>query len=620
MQADRVKVVTKESNKMRHKIFLFLIFICFFSLSPVVVAVGIMEVDEISPGMKGYGKTVFSGKKIETFDVEILGVLKNWEARSDMILIKMSGGPLNRTGIISGMSGSPVYVEDKLVGAVSHGWSFAKDAVAGVTPIRAMLNILKIEPHIDGSAFVNRDKDWSVPAKTQDPDIVNRLLSHGSLFKNRPAKNSLFQNPFTIDLVPLHTPLMVSGFDSRSLRGSSQLFNKFGWFPFQVNRKETSDDVDLQEFTPGASVAVEIIRGDLSASVIGTLTYREGSDILAFGHPIVQVGTTDLPMSTAHVYTILACQSGSVKMAIPEKVIGSICQDRKPAIAGKIGTFTRMIPCQAEIKGALDTTYNFEIVHDSLLTPNLFQMAVESALLATEKSIGEKLMDLKLDIEIADRHKPITIQNIFFDPGPLWFQIHNVIQPIDALMSNEFKPVTIQSIKLSVTILGTENTASIENIRVSGKWVAPGEEVLLRVRVRPDKQEDVILPVTVKIPENVSPGSTIMVTVSDAGHSELLENDCAPGQLIPRNFEQLVHSIEKGNSNQNIMVRVRLNKRGLTYMGEDFPSLPNSLLNIMTLSNQSGVMSLQSDIVKQIETNWLVTGNESIHLFVENES
>jgi hypothetical protein len=483
-----------------------------------------------------------------------------------------------------------------------------------------MLNVLKIESEINGSTLVSEEKAWSVPAETQDPDVVNRLLLQETMYKNRLAKNSNHQHPFTIDLVPIHTPLMVSGFDNRSLRRSSQLFNEFGWFPFQVNREETSNATDLQGFTPGASVAVEIIRGDLSASVIGTLTYREGNDILAFGHPIVQVGTTNLPMSTAHVYTILACQSGSVKMAVPEKVIGSIIQDRKPAIAGKIGSFTQMIPCQAEIKGALDITYNFEIVHDRLLTPNLFQMAVESALLATEKSIGEKLMDLKLDIEISDRLNPITIQNVFFDPGPSWFQIHNVIQPIAALMSNEFKPVTIQSIKLSANILETKNTASIENIRVSNKWVAPGDEVLFHVRVKPYKQKDVFLPVTIKIPENVSPGSTIKVTVCDANQSELLEMNCAPGQLIPRNFEQLVHSIENGKSNQNIMVRVRLNKKGLTYMGEDFPSLPNSLLNIMALSNQSGVTSLQSDIVKQIETNWLITGKESINIFVENES
>ncbi|MCP5005967.1 MAG: hypothetical protein GY941_18820 [Planctomycetes bacterium] len=605
---------------MVQKTSLFFLLICFLFMSSFVMAVETMDVDEITPGMKGYGKTVFSGKRIEVFNVEILGVLKNWEARSDMILIKMSGGPLSNTGIISGMSGSPVYIENRLIGAVSHGWSFAKDAIAGVTPIRAMLNILKIESQIDGSTLVDWHNAWSVPANTQDPDIVDRLLSQKTMFSNKLTSNNNPHLPLTIDLVPIYTPLMVSGFDSRSLRRSSQQFNEFGWFPVQVNREVVGNTADLQDFTPGASVAVELIRGDFSASVIGTLTYRDGDNILAFGHPMVQVGTTDLPMSTAYVYTILACQSGSVKMAVPEKVIGSIRQDRKPAIAGKIGIFTRMIPCQARIRGALDIAYNFEIVHDRLLTPNLFQMAVESALLATEKSIGEKLVDLKLDITIADRNNPITIKNVFFDPGPSWFQIQNVIQPISDLMNNEFKPITIQSIELSANILKTENTASIGSIRINKKWVAPGDEVLLHVRVKPYKQDDVYLPVTIKIPDNVSPGSTICLTVCDAGQSELLDLECAPGQMIPKDFEQLVHSIENVKSNQNVIVRVSLNKRGLTCMGEDFPSLPNSLLNIMALSNQSGVMSLQCDIVKQIETKWLITGNKSINLFVENES
>ena len=124
------------------------LFILIIFFSHTVIALETMDTDEITPGMKGYGRTVFSGNQIESFDVEILGVLKNWEARNDMILVKMTGGPLEKTGIIAGMSGSPVYVDNKLIGAVSHGWSFAKDAIAGVTPIRAMMDVLKIDSKI----------------------------------------------------------------------------------------------------------------------------------------------------------------------------------------------------------------------------------------------------------------------------------------------------------------------------------------------------------------------------------------------------------------------------------------------------------------------------------------
>ena len=150
----------------------------------VVIASETMGTDEITPGMKGYGKTVFSGKKIETFDVEILGVLKNWEAGNDMILIKMTGGPLERTGIIAGMSGSPVYIDDKLIGAVSHGWSYSKDAIAGVTPIRAMMDVLEIDSQNRKSISTGKNNTWSTSLNTQDSNVVAKLKSYGLLHKD----------------------------------------------------------------------------------------------------------------------------------------------------------------------------------------------------------------------------------------------------------------------------------------------------------------------------------------------------------------------------------------------------------------------------------------------------
>ncbi len=366
------------------------LFILLVFFSHTVIALETMDTDEITPGMKGYGKTVFSGNHIETFDVEILGVLKNWEARNDMILVKMTGGPLEKTGIIAGMSGSPVYVDNKLIGAVSHGWSFAKDAIAGVTPISAMLGVLKIDSNQRENTYAGNNSTWSTSLSTQDSDVVARLRSHGLIHERVLSKNTNSQQPFTLSLVPIQTPLIVSGFDYRSLNRVSPLFNKLGRFSFQGNRGSSSQSADLHDFQPGSSVAVEIIRGDLSASAIGTVTYRDDNNILAFGHPIIQLGTTDLPMATAQVHTILASQSGSVKMASPGEIIGRITQDRRSAIAGRIGEYTQMIPCQTEIRGSLNIKYNFEIVHDKILTPILLQMAIESALIATEKSIGEK--------------------------------------------------------------------------------------------------------------------------------------------------------------------------------------------------------------------------------------
>ncbi len=595
-----------------------LILIIFFSHT--VIALETMDTDEITPGMKGYGRTVFTGNQIESFDVEILGVLKNWEARNDMILVKMTGGPLEKTGIIAGMSGSPVYVNNKLIGAVSHGWSFAKDAIAGVTPIGAMLDVLKIDSHRRENTYAGNNSTWSTSLKAQDSDVVARLKSHGLIHESVLSKNTNSQQPFTLSLVPIQTPLIVSGFDYRSLNSVSPLFDKLGKFSFQSTSGSRSLSDDLHDFQPGSSVAVEIIRGDLSASAIGTVTYRDDNNILAFGHPIIQIGATDLPMATAQVYTILASQSGSVKMASPGKIIGRITQDRRSAIAGRIGEYTKMIPCQTEIRGSLNVEYNFEIVHDKILTPILLQMAVESALLATEKTIGEKSVNLKLDVGIAGRKESIRIENGYFDSGPSWFPIYNIVQPITTLLNNEFQTTEIESIKLVADISETKNIASIQNIRVSKRWVAPGEEVHLSVRLRPDTEDYVSIPVRIKIPDDVVRGTSVRVTVCDAMISRMMEMVSAPGHFSPSSFEQLINNLEDTESNNNIIVKIRLNKRGLTYMGEDFPSLPNSFLTIMSLSNQSGVAPLQSETVKRVPTEWLINGKKTIILFVDNKS
>jgi hypothetical protein len=601
------------------KILFFCCAVLIFS-SHLALAWETMDTDEITPGMKGYGRTVFSGKQIESFDVEVLGVLKNWEARNDMILIKMSGGPLEKTGIIAGMSGSPVYIDDKLIGAVSHGWSYSKDAIAGVTPIRAMMDVLKIDSRNRKSIPAGKDNTWSTSLNRQDSNVVSKLRSYGLLHEDEWFENTNSQQPFILDLVPIQTPLIVSGFDYKSLTRISPLFGKIGRFSLHSSSGENGEPADLQNFMPGSAVAVEIIRGDLSASAIGTVTYRDGNDILAFGHPIIQIGNTDLPMATAEVHTILASQATSTKMASPGKIIGRITQDRRSAIAGKIGEYTKMIPCRTEIQGSLNVTYNFEVVHDRMLTPLLVQMAVENALLATEKTVGNKSISLELDIGIAGRKEPVRIVNEFFDSGPSWFPIYNVIEPITVLLNNEFQTAEIESIKLVAKISEQNNIAFIDNIRVSNKWVSPGEEVLIDIRLKPYTRDYAFIPVKIKVPDDVAPGSSIQVIVCDAMNSKMLEMTSAPGHFSPSSFEQLIHHFEDGERNNNIVVKIRLDRKGLTFMGEDFPSLPNSFLSIMSLSNQSGATPLRSEMVKRIPTEWLINGKQTINLFVNNDS
>ncbi len=578
-----------------------------------------LDVDALQPGMKGYGKTVFCGKNIERFDIEVIGVLKNWEAKSDMILIKMSGASLDKTGIIAGMSGSPVYVNDKMIGAVSYGWTFAKDAIAGVTPIKDMLKVLhNLNSTYERLSIVTADKSNELSAMNYE------LSDQDSKVKTAFAKNTseagAIQDMQTVRLVPIKTPLMVSGFDSRVLERMGTEMEKYGLFPVQSgggwcpsNSPPQADDLQ-----PGAAVAAVLVRGDLNASSIGTLTFREGDNIVAFGHPFFHMGTTNLPMSLAHVYTIIANQSTSFKVAAATDVIGRISQDGRYGIAGTVGEYARMIPCEVEVKGAQFARYNFEIVHDKILSPSLVQWAIESALLATERQAGSKMVKLSLAIQLEGRHKPVEIENSYYDVSAQWGPLYDITSPIGVLLNNPFQDVKINKISLSAYVFDTQRTAYIENVKVSKRTVKPGETIQIHVTLRPFDCQNVQKTISFQIPNDTVPGSIISLAACDSQYSQSLERLRAPDMFKSKNFDQLVDLIENTEKRTNLIVRLRLSKRGITYRGHGFPSLPSSLLSIMAFSNQSGVGILYDEAVLRVETDWVLNGMQSLPLIVEN--
>lgn len=589
------------------------IFPAFISQSnrSLLAAENIMDVDEIVPGMKGYGKTVFTGDRIEIFNVEVLGIIRNWEAKSNMILIKMSGGPLEKSGIIAGMSGSPVYISNRLIGAVAYGWSFAKEAIAGVTPIlemkRTLLNIPTQEK--DNSPIVT---DWELPSIPQDD------------LSKRPTAASVIPQEVTnhdsskIALTPILSPLVISGVDSEVLHKMQPLFHAYGLYPVQggsyVSYPEISGKAKL---VPGASVAAILVRGDLSAAVVGTVTYVEGNTVLAFGHPFLQTGNADLPMASAYVYTVLCSQSNSVKMASPVEVIGRICQDRKSGIAGVLGESAPMIPCRIEVEGSQKLTYDFELADNKLLTPSLILMTAQSAVLSTERKVGEKSVNVKLSARIEGYEKPVVIENVFYELDQSWFSLNHIVQPFAMIINNQFQEVRVNRIDLNIKLLDIRKTAYIESIGVDKKQVKPGDTLQVDVSLKPFTGESFLQTVMMRIPEDTLPGSTLNVTACDAIYGQALNLGRSAGKYLPTNFEQLIRYIENMERNNNLMVRILLAKKGITYKGEGFPSLPASMLSIMSFSNQSGIGPLVDEVVSRVPTKYVLNGNQTIPILVK---
>ncbi|MGR3220778.1 MAG: SpoIVB peptidase S55 domain-containing protein [Candidatus Anammoxibacter sp.] len=554
----------------------------------------VMMIDDVKAGMKGYGKTVFSGTKIETFDVEILGVLKNYEAKRDMILVQLSGPVVERTGIISGMSGSPVYIDGKIIGALSYAWAFSKDPVAGVTPIADMLNVL------------DRDMQQENKEKKYIATVVNASIP-------KTISNSNF--------IPIKTPLMVSGFSSRVFEMMGSEFDILGMTPMQSGGVIDIDSADSETLVPGSAVAAQLIRGDLNASAIGTVTYRKGSHILAFGHPFLQMGDIDFAMSGAYVHTTLASLALSAKMASPTKILGKISQDRKAAIAGIIGEFARMIPCHIKLTtGTNEIIYDLEIVHNDLITANLCQMAFLSAILSTEKQSGEVFVRLGVEIFIEGIEKPVTLENIYYDSNSGVFPVSQIIQPIRELLNNRFKRIHIERIGFSAEFINELKIAFIDNIRIDKKVVSPGDTVNVTVKLKPyDRHKFIEKSINIQLPDNVSPGSKILVTACSSSYSNFLNMQRSSGKYKPANFQQLIELMNDVELNNELIIRVLLPGNGISYKGMEFPSLPASILAIMSRPNYSGTEMLFSEKIHRIKTDWLVNGNQSVLITVREE-
>ncbi|HHT9154123.1 MAG TPA: hypothetical protein ACFYEM_11450, partial [Candidatus Hypogeohydataceae bacterium YC40] len=404
----------------------------------------------------------------------------------------------------------------------------------------------------------------------------------------------------------------------------SEELERYGLFPVQGGGSAAPAEGQAGEYAestaelvPGAAVAAVLAKGDINASAIGTLTYRHEDNILAFGHPFMQAGRTDIPMAGAHVHAVIPIQSTSLKLASPTRILGRIFQDSKAALAGTLGKFSKMIPCTIRVIGNQEVEYNFDVVKDKFMTQNLLQWASESALLSTERQTGDKTVRLSLSVEIEGRERPVKVENIYYEPHPTWFPVYSITQPITLIMNNPFQEVSIKKIVLEAHVSDERRLAYIEDIKVENREVKPGETVQLYVTIRPFGKEARVITVPLQIPYDVSPESIITVDVCNADTSQALERSRAPEKFLPTSLEHLIKILEDTEPNTNLVVRALLPKRGITYRGQPLPSLPSSLLAIMSFPNQTGVNRLMEEVVSKKSVGWILQGSQNFTLTVK---
>ena len=586
-----------------------------------------MSINDIRPGMKGYGKTVFQGTKIEQFDVEVLGVLKNIAPKQDMILTRLAGGPLEHTGVIAGMSGSPVFVDGKLIGAVAFAFPFAKDPIAGVQPIQQMLDLLDLRPGTQPSIA---RAAGSLPAESPAAFVMDQFQK---LAEGRPLHELLLPQSMIANSVPsvgtaqslmkIQTPLFISGASPAALQQFAPI-NAFGFMPVQGGGGGSAAGLGTAstKLEPGSSVNVELIRGDLSWSANGTVTWVDGNKVYAFGHPNLAAGPTDVPMSAGYVISLLPNVQNSFKLAVPLEVVGAFRQDRATGIGGLIGEHSKMIPVNVKLTTGFNTTnqYSFEVADDRFLTPALMNFVVFNSITASERSLGELTLSVNGQIHLKD-HDTINIGNVFSaDNNGALMASNAAVSPVQYLMTSGYDGVVIQKVDLEIKSIDRKTTAALDSISIDKSEVKPGDTVTLTAFLRETNGATVVERYPLQIPTGL-PAGAVQLLVGDGTTVTSGELRRGPSS-VPSGLQQVINELNKLRKNDRLYVKVLNSNPGVMIGGEELPSVPPSLAAVLNTDRSSSrnMSGTRSSTIREYElpqSKYVIQGQRALNLTVK---
>jgi hypothetical protein len=578
------------------------------------------NVDEVRAGMKGQGRTVMRGTKIETFDAEVLGVLKNTSPGRDLVLCRLSGLNLETTGVIAGMSGSPVYLDNKLLGAVAYAWPFGKEPIAGVTPFSQMHGFVE--------AYERRDV--AEQAKPVRIGLNTPLQIGGQGFTTVTVSESYEEPTATaadgLWMMPLRTPLCASGFTPHSLAMLRDQCRTAGLLPMQSGAASSVIAEQEQNTTlqPGSPLAVALVQGDFDLSGIGTVTHIEGSRVYGWGHPFYGLGGCELPLMTGYIHTIYPRQSVSFKMGSPLKTVGVINADVSTCIAGWLGRKPDLIPMRMTVHdcpGDNTKTFNIHIVRQRSLVPALVFASLINSVDMQGELPDELTADLTARVQV-EGHAPLVIKDTYSGPlytggrapPALYAPVANLV---NLLLYNSYKPIRINRVDCETRIRAQRRTADIEAVELDSETYEPGETIRATVFLRPFKSLRQRLPVSLKLPADLPEGSYTATVCDDLTNARLEIRD-DPTLSTPRTLAQLFNSlqVQTAAKRTNLVVRIPINAVGVAVGGTSLPNLPPSMVQILGGSRRTGAQPVAGALVARQNTGWVVQGNESVRFAV----
>jgi len=560
----------------------------------------IIPLSQIKPGMEGVGYTIFSGDQIQKFGVQVIGVMPNLLGpREDIVLVRLTGADVERSGVVAGMSGSPVYIDGKLAGAISLRFGiFTKEPIAGMTPIEAIVAAGQVggtpgntAPALpggsEGSGAGAYRAAFSEATRAPEYPLPNEMARQLGLPAFAKATAGGSEGAF---LAPIETPVIFSGFYPAALRQFADQFAAYGMVETEGGTAAASPaDAAIE---PGDMASIVLMRGDLSISAGCTVTARMANQIYLCGHPLFRFGQIAVPLARGHVLTTLSSSLSSTKIMNTGGLIGTVTQDRATAVLGELGRPPAMVPVDFEVKTpAVDKHFKFEVAENAKLTPLLVALAAFNGLSGSPAYSEDNTYLLHGTIEIAG-HSPVQLDNMFAPsdsslPEALPLAL-DVAGAFGAIFNNPYERPRIARVQLQVEGLPERRWARIETAWCGKSEVRPGETLSVKVLLHPYRGAPYIQEVPIRIPEQVSRGG-LELLVSDGGtldRMEALYLGGAQGQLP--GLEELIRLLNRERRNDRLYVTLLQPTPTLLIQDKRLPNAPPSEINLLEQRSAMG--------------------------------
>ncbi len=547
-------------------------------------------IDELRPGMKGVARTVFSGKETQDFGVEILGVMPGFPGpRQSTIVARLHGSNVEKTGVFAGMSGSPVYIDGRLVGAIAFSFPFSKEPIAGITPIKQMIDIFE-----KGSVESQRPKEpraisFAQLASTEwKPTLPKQAVTSTQLIAPVSTGSPLI-SLLGQQMTPISTPVVFGGISQESLSMFASQLIANGLLPVS-GAGGSAAITSLGQATestliPGSSLSVQLVRGDYSIAASGTVTFRDGDRIYAFGHPFLSLGAADMPMTETSVVTVVPTVNGSFKLSVPGQMMGAISQDRAAGVFGRLGKSPKMIPVKINLHTSRDRTetYSYEVANDSFLTPLLLNITVFNTITSSERVLGESTISIKGAINVKGQDS-IQLERRFSASNSAIQAAGSVAGPISSLLGSGFEDVEIDGVTLDISSTDTKYTGTLERIALDRNEVRRGEQIEIHAYVRTETGKQFVQRIPVQIPDDATPGQLLVFV----GDGNALQEGSAAKAFLPTDLGQLVKAINRVKKSDRLYVKLFRITPGAVIGTDELPNLPPSMVATLNSDRTSG--------------------------------